>query len=158
MAEECVYITLGGKSPYAMVNSYYASLILHDIRPSRAYIIFDSLFRPNLDMAVETLRYINEEHELSTEVFSDDIEQNSVTACLRAFLDIVDENSGHEIILDITSGRKYMVSALMLKAWANCDHIYFLQTDALRGKEMPFLMRPIYLQYPMDLKEEVKSL
>ena len=158
MEGERVYITLGGKSPYALINSYFASLEFHGFRAEKVHVIYDDIFANFLPQTLECMEFINGEYDHSATIYTDNIIKNSVKACLRTFIDIIEEHKGAEIALDITSGRKYMVSTLMLRAWDTCDHIYFLQTDELRGRESPFMLRPVYSQYPMDLKKEVHSL
>ena len=153
-----VYITLCGKSPYAFINSYYASLEYHGFKPDKIHLMYDRLFEPQVKGLIESIQFINNEYGIEATIYTDNVNLNSVTASLRTFLDIVDEYDDSDIALDSTSGRKYMVTALMLKAWDMCDHIFFLQTDDLDEGEMPFMLRPIYTQHPIDLKEEVHSL
>ncbi|GAI51536.1 unnamed protein product, partial [marine sediment metagenome] len=59
MTAEKVYITLCGKSPYAFINSYYASIEFHDFRPDKIHLIYDRLFENQVKKLIDSIQFIN---------------------------------------------------------------------------------------------------
>ena len=151
-----IYITLAGKSAYAIVNSFWASLKIHEYEPDHVYIVTDE-YTDNTDIIIEAIRGVLLAYGLDIDIDRVVIIPYDFQGCMNAIREILDLKSEDSIALDITSGRKYMATAALLAGWERYDHVFFLQTERSRFRELPFLMRPLMYQYPADLKEEVSE-
>jgi hypothetical protein len=64
--------------------------------------------------------------------------------------------AGNEVAIDITPGRKAIVSSALISAWQKqVDHVFYLYLEDMRNSSNPYPMIPYQLQHFVDLKEEV---
>lgn len=152
-----IYITLSGKSTYAIVNSFWATLKIHGYVPDKIYILYDEFIEENLSTINDSFRCILAGYGLDLEIVPIEVNVYDFVGCTNAIKNIFRLNRKSEFSLDITSGRKYMVSAAILAGWKKSKHVFFLQTEEYRYGEASFMMRPLMYQYPADLKQETEG-
>ncbi|HIH72152.1 MAG TPA: hypothetical protein HA300_02090, partial [Thermococcaceae archaeon] len=61
------YITMLGRSTWAMINSYYA-VVMRGYRPDKIYIFLEDIYSEKLPKAVEALKIISSEYGFSPEI------------------------------------------------------------------------------------------
>jgi hypothetical protein len=67
-----------------------------------------------------------------------------------------ERTAGNEVAIDITPGRKAIISSALLSAWQKqVDHVFYLYLEDMRNASNPYPMIPFHLQHFVDLKEEV---
>ncbi len=67
-----------------------------------------------------------------------------------------ERSAGNEVAIDITPGRKAIISSALLSAWQKqVDHVFYLYLEDMRNASNPYPMIPFHLQHFVDLKEEV---
>ena len=148
-----VYITLMGKSTHALVNSFWAASKIHGYYPDKIYIIRENRDDTSRNEVIkENLKFIMSEFNYSAEIIYVDIDSFDFQGCIDKINEIFNLHEKAEITIDITSGRKYMAVAAVLSGWERAEHIFFLQSEMIKYREMPFMMRPMVYQHPVDLK------
>ena len=155
-----VYITLLGRSLHAIINSFWATVKIHEYHPDKMYIIHEvhegdfeyiqSTIENNLDT-------IMSEYGFSSEIVFVDVDFLDFQGCMDRINEILEMHKDDSIAIDITSSRKYMAIAAVLSGWESVEHIFFLHTEMVKYREMPFMMRPMLYQHPLDLKNFSKT-
>ncbi|MCJ7464935.1 MAG: hypothetical protein MUO81_09385, partial [Thermoplasmata archaeon] len=86
------------------------------------------------------------------------IEEGNFTSSGKKITAVMEEEraAGNEVAIDITPGRKAIISSALLSAWQKqVDHVYYLYLEDMRNASNPYPMIPFHLQHFVDLKEEV---
>ncbi len=148
-----IYITLMGRSGWAVVNSFHASIIETDYRPDEIFVIYENTYKESVKPVMKGLELIQEtyrEHNVQGKTVPD----WDTIAAGNAALDIVNaaKDDGARVALDITGGRKALVagSLLALKN-SKIDHVYYLAIDNLEGAARPYPVIPKRHQRLFDI-------
>lgn len=150
-----VLISMMGKSTYAFLNGYLAVIKYHNYIPHKVFVLFDEYSEGTVPMVWECIKYINTTYEISCSVEWLKVKHNDIKGCMHTYMDILKSLPENSIIaIDITAGRKYMVSSVLVKAWSSCHHVFFLQSETLDPVEMPIFLRARYNLSPLDLKAQ----
>lgn len=150
------YITLLGRSVWGLLNAYNAVLRENQYLPDMIWIFTEEAFRKNVEIIKEGMLILSKEYGcepiITTETVPDGDFMGAgkkITAHVRDL-----KARAHEVALDITSGRKALVSgALLSTAGIDLDHVYYLLIDTLRDAAMPYPMIPFHRQRLMDFAE-----
>ncbi len=155
MGSDQAYITLLGRSSWALLNCYYAVLRQTSFRPSEILVITEELFTPKLGSTIRGLRILSEEYQIAPRI--EDLvlaEADFHAACIRIPETIVQrKKQGMAVALDITSGRKALiVGALIGVPKESLDHVFYLAISRTEGAARPYMMIPLQIQKLRDFK------
>lgn len=160
-----VYITLHGRSTWALMNSLHASLE-EGYQPDLIHVFSEKSFGGNIEKVREGLEILGEGYEVSPEIQThmiDDADFIEAAKKIRTVLKKYLENES-DVIIDITPGRKALVTAAILsmedlrsKSGLSVDGVSYLEIDSLENSSRPYFMIPFEIQHPKDLMKEVKK-
>jgi hypothetical protein len=151
------YLTLLGRSTWALVNSYYAVVEERGYHPDKIMVYSEG--RSDTQIIVEDIRSISSEYGFSPNIEVRVVHEgdfmasgNMISADLKKL-----KEEGYETALDITPGRKPLVAGAILSASKlNIDHIYYLMIDSTEDADKPYLLIPRKRQTLTDFAEEAR--
>jgi hypothetical protein len=156
MSGEPVYVTMLGRSVWALLNSYYAVLRDGGFQPKKIIVFGEEVFSDQKPQVQEGLRIISEEFGLTPTIkFELMKEADFIEAGKRISLLIKESKEAHNpVAIDITPGRKAMVAgALVPLAKIDVDHVFYLLIKSLDDAAKPYMMIPYQNQQLKDFKE-----
>lgn len=154
------YITILGRSVWALINAYYAVLDERGYRPNIVYIFCEDLYTPQLEKAVRGVEILSEEFDFKPEIKCEIVrEADFVEAGLKISSLIRDlKQKGYRVAVDITPGRKPLVAgALIPISKISVDHVFYLAIKTLDNVSKPYKMIPLSIQELRDFVEDAKG-
>jgi hypothetical protein len=157
MSDKQAYITLMGRSGWAVVNSFYSSILETEFRPCSVTILYESEHANTLAPVVEGLKIIQETytkpnvtaHSVSTS------DMDAAGEAARPIVNRIKEQEG-QVALDITGGRKALVAGTLLGSLdSKLDYVYYLDIETTEGVAKPYPMIPYRMQQLKELKRKV---
>ena len=142
------YVTLLGRSPWAVVNTYYKLLTMGK-RADRVYIFTEERYRRNLPKVVEAIKTISEAYNLNPTIETEVVPDYGFFVADKKFKELFAklEREGYRMGLDITSGRKALVAAaiVQIRKFPVSFIVYMglLDTDF---PDRPYMMIPAHMQ------------
>uniref|UniRef100_A0A7C3IKI9 Uncharacterized protein n=1 Tax=Candidatus Methanomethylicus mesodigestus TaxID=1867258 RepID=A0A7C3IKI9_9CREN len=157
---DCAYITMLGRSLWALVNSYYAVLRERGIRPKEIRLLAEKPYEGDVAKAEGAIRVLSEEFGLNPSISHSIIGEGDffgagleVKKLVTAF-----KSRGLEVALDITPGRKAVVAGSLLSiSNVDIDHVYYLKIKSLEGSSRPYMMIPLNYQELSDFVADRKG-
>ncbi|MFY9606540.1 MAG: hypothetical protein WAS24_07430 [Thermoplasmata archaeon] len=153
-----IYITMTGISKWPVLNSLWAAICCKGYLPDKIYL-FVTLGRENDARSLsEWIRTLTESYGKRIEPVLRTIDEGDFTSSGKKITAVMEEEraAGNEVAIDITPGRKAIISSALLSAWQKqVDHVYYLYLEDMRNATNPYPMIPFHLQHFVDLKEEV---
>src|SRR4030042_691545 len=151
------YLTLLGRSNWALINSYYAVVEERGYHPDKVVIYAEG--NKDTPMIVEAIGSISSEYGFAPNVEVRVVHEgdfvasgNMISADLKGII-----GEGYETALDITPGRKPLVAGAVLAASKhNVDHIYYLMIDSTEDADKPHMLIPRKRQTLTDFAEEAR--
>lgn len=160
MSNKQAYITLMGRSGWAVVNSFHASVIETDYRPEKIHVIYESQSSEEVKPVIPGLEIIQSSYT-SPDVQHWEVPDWDAHAARRTTLELVRKlkGEGYQVALDITGGRKSLVAGSLLDLReGDLDHLFYLAIEITRGVAKPYLMIPKRIQSLYDiLANEVQT-
>lgn len=156
MSSEKAYITVLGRYLWAMVNCYYAVLREEGYHPDKVYIVAEERVESEVDKGKEAFEILNEQYDISPDVETIIVKNvDFISAGERITKTIKDlKEKDSEIALDITPGRKPMITAALVPAIKQgLEHIYYLEIANLNDVAKPYMEIPLGKQDLWDLLE-----
>jgi len=142
------YITLLGRSPWAVINTYYKLLTMGK-RADRIYIFTEKRYQNNLPKVVKALEAISEAYNLNPVIDTEVVPDYGFFVADRKFRELFSklEREGYRMGLDITSGRKALVAAaiVQIRAFPVAFIVYMGLLD-LDFPDRPYMMIPAHMQ------------
>jgi len=137
------YVALLGRSPWALINTYYR--VLDEVRRDidDVYIVTEKRYEKILQPVVEAIRTISGAYGVDVRVETLVVEDHDFEGAERALGELFQELG--EFGLDITSGRKALVAAALVKAIGRADFILYMALLDEDGN-WPYMMIPRHLQ------------
>ncbi len=150
--EKVTYVTFLERSKWALVNSFWATLIHEDIKPTKIYLLTnkDEDKVKKSKKALKTILKNEENINPPIEVLEIEDETN--------FAGIGDEIRGiceesDDVVIDITPGSKALsISALIQGMNSGVEKIYYLHIDEVKNADKPYLDIPLTRQIPTEMK------
>jgi len=158
MQKKKAYITLLGRSAWAVLNTYYAVLAEKSYYPNTIHIFAEKSYSEDLEKIAEGMRILSEEFEFEPKIDSTIIEDNDFISAVRKIGELVKKlkEQGCSVAIDITPGRKTLVSAALIPAVKlRLDHVFYLAVKELEDK--PYMMIPLANQQLRDFMEEAEA-
>jgi len=153
MSSRQAYITLMGRSGWAVVNSFQASVIETEYRPDHIDIIFESRDTKEVEPVIRGLEIIQSSYTTPS-VVSHKVADLDTREMGRTALELVQgfKKQQSEIALDITGGRKALVTgALLALKDESMKYVFYLAIDTTQGVAKPYLMIPKRIQKLLDI-------
>jgi hypothetical protein len=148
------YITLLGRSVWALLNTYYAVLREQEYFPDKIRVLTEASYEGRLDIALEGLGILSDAFGFSPEMVSETVGDSDFLGAGRKISGLVRElkGEGYSVALDVTPGRKILVAgALVATAGIDLDHVFYLALDSLDDVAKPYAMIPFQRQTLQDL-------
>jgi hypothetical protein len=155
---EKAYITILGRSTWALINTYYAVLTEKAYYPSLIYIFSEDIYADELGKAVKGIEILKEEFNFKPEIRTEIVrEADFIEAGLKINSTIKElKERGYSVAVDITPGRKALVAGALLSAEKlGVDHVFYLAVKSVESK--PYKMKPLAVQKLRDFIVDVKS-
>ena len=153
LAEKQAYITLMGRSGWAVVNSFHACVTETQYRPEKVVIVNETQYSIDVKPVIDGLRIIQASYA-STNLQAIEVPDWDARASGRAIRELVDSlrSQGYEIALDITGGRKALVSGALLSLREHpLEHVFYLAIDTTEGAAKPYYLIPKRIQRLFDI-------
>jgi hypothetical protein len=151
------YITLLGRSSWAVLNSYYFMVNKEKVRSDLILIVSEEMYQDKLPNIIHGLQIINKEYEFNCEIETMIVgNAQYVPAGVKISERLKDlKNKKYDITLDITPGRKALVAAALICAWKiQVSNVFYLASDDIR--DIPLMMKPKKLFHFRDFLNEVQ--
>lgn len=157
MAEK-VYITMTGVSKWPVLNSLWAAVCCKGYVPDKVYMFVTRGREREANELARWVRVMLEAYGKQAEPILMGIDEGDFTSSGKKITAVMEQErgAGNEVAIDITPGRKAIISSALLSAWQKqVDHVYYLYLEDMRNSANPYPMIPFHLQHFVDLKEEV---
>jgi len=143
-----VHIALLGRTPWALVNTYYAS-IMEGERPEATYIVTERRYSHSLPKITEAVQAISRAYgffpEVETLVIPDDDFKEADRALKNLFSEMREREE--DIVLNMTSGRKALVAAAIIHSReSNVREILYMALLDVQFPNRPYMMLPKHMQ------------
>ncbi len=142
------YVTLLGRSPWPLINTYY-SVLSRGKKPKVVYVFTEEKYSRTLRKVVEALELLSEaygiEPFIETVVIPDDDFLDADKKFKEVFTSL--SQAGYRIGLDITSGRKALVAAALVQVRDHpVDRIIYMALLDRDYPDRPYMMIPVHMQ------------
>ncbi len=153
---ESVYITILGRSIWALVNSYYAVLQETSITPEKIIVVAEEQYTEYLDTATEAIGCVGSTFNCESTIGSM-VATGNFNKIGDQFFKLVQEHKqdNWHISIDVTPGRKALVTAALIPAVRiGVNNIFYLDIASLENAAKPYMMLPLRIQHLRDFMEE----
>lgn len=163
-----LYITMLGRSVWAVINTYYSVLREKQYFPDEILLFVEGKDNPalkeNLKKTLEGLIILSDAYGIKPEIHYEliseyvckvKLDDDFVKAVLR-ISDLIKKRkaAGDTIAVDITPGKKTLVAGTLLPIKLNdIDYLFYLSAEELMAR--PYMMIPYQIQLINDFKEQV---
>jgi len=153
------YITLLGRSTWALVNAYHAVLREKGLRPERVSIVTEEPYAEDASTAAEAVRIVSGRYGVLPVIEVIVLPEADFVRAGQTIRSLANDfiRQGFDVAIDITSGRKVAVAgALIAVSVAELDlrHIYYLAMKSTDDVAKPYLMIPHQVQQIRDIMED----
>ena len=153
------YITILGRSVWAVVNTYYAVLRERRYFPDKIYVFTEEVYEDNLGKVVEAIKILSEEFGFNPYIERGIVDEADFVSAGKEIFAIVKnlKENNFTVAIDITPGRKALVAAALIPAIKmNIEHVFYLSIKNLDNVSKPYMMIPLQIQHLRDFAEEEK--
>ncbi|WP_297499180.1 hypothetical protein, partial [Thermococcus sp.] len=119
MTGKLAYVTVLGRFPWASINTYYKILGEFEMKGvERLYVFTEERYREELGKVVKAFRILSSAYGMSPEVFTVVLPNYGFNEAEKKFHELFSElaGEGYAIGIDITSGRKAIVTAAIVQS------------------------------------------
>jgi len=161
------YITMLGRSIWAVLNSYYAVLKIKQYYPNEIFLFAETISDPehtkNLELTKQGLTLTSSHfgispaihHQIISEVECEVESNDDFIKAVQCVSSLIKERkkAGDTVALDITPGKKTPVTGALLPiTLSDVDHVFYLSVKDITAA--PFMMIPFQTQHINDFKEQ----
>jgi hypothetical protein len=153
-----IYITMTGISRWPVLNSLWAAVCCKGYLPDRVYLFVTRGREQDANALSEWIGILLDAYGKKAELVRKEIEEGDFASSGKKITAVMEQEraAGNEVAIDITPGRKAIISSALLSAWQKqVDHVFYLYLEDMRNASNPYPMIPFHLQHFVDLKEEV---
>ncbi|ASJ00812.1 hypothetical protein [Thermococcus gorgonarius] len=141
-----IHVALLGRTPWALVNTYYASL-MRGSRPRKVYVVTEKRYAGSVPKVVEAIKAISAAYGLTPEVETLLINDDDFIMADRVLGELFSSFNGEEVVLNMTSGRKALVAAAIIQSRvANVKEILYMALLDVAFPNRPYMMLPKHMQ------------
>lgn len=150
------YVTILGRSTWALINSFYA-VLESNYYPDTVHVFLEEIYSVEKEKVEAALKIFKEEfnlyYEVTTHITGESDFVNAGKQIYELLKNLIAE--GFEVAVDITSGRKYLVAAALLPASKlPVHHLFYLELKNLRDAAKPYYMIPLGIQRLRDFVQD----
>jgi hypothetical protein len=159
MMSEQIYITILGRSSWALLNCYYAVLRETTFRPTEILVITEELFSTQIGPVRKGLSILSEAYRISPQIGEMILGEADFLAACTQIPEAIQQRKreGKAVAVDITSGRKALIAgALMAVPRESLDHVFYLALTTIEGVAKPYLMIPLQMQRLKDFRAAIE--
>jgi hypothetical protein len=155
LSSDSLYITMTGRSVWALLNAYYAVLRETAFRPTQIIILSEIEHAGQIPTVKKGLKILSEGYGIAPKV---DVEHVQTGDFIEAGKKIstrikAGKEQGSKVAIDITPGRKALVAgALIPLANLSVDHVFYLQITTTDDAAKPYMMIPLASQQLRDFR------
>ncbi|MHA1839536.1 MAG: TM1812 family CRISPR-associated protein [Candidatus Ranarchaeia archaeon] len=152
-----VYLMIFGRSVWGSLNTFYAVLESTDYRPDSVVVFTEETYQNDLKNLEQGVREIASAYSLFPHIQKEVFPTGDFNRVGKYTRDLVRglKAEGLEVAVDITSGRKVVVAAVICAlARQRIEHLFYLGLDFLQDVAKPYMMIPLHLQHLHDFIEE----
>lgn len=156
----CAYITILGRSTWALVNTYYAVLRERGEKPDVIYVFTEKIYEKDLDKTISALKTINREFGFAPGIERRVIRDIDFATAGKMIYELVSDlkSDGYEVSIDITPGRRALVAAATLTATkVDVKHLFYLGITTTDDAAKPYLMIPLKIQKLRCFMEDARK-
>jgi hypothetical protein len=160
MMSEQIYITILGRSSWALLNCYYAVLRETTFRPTEILVITEELFSTQIGPVRKGLSILSEAYRISPQIGEMILGEADFLAACTQIPEAIQQRKreGKAVAVDITSGRKALIAgALMAVPRESLDHVFYLALTTIEGVAKPYLMIPLQMQRLKDFGAAIEA-
>jgi hypothetical protein len=153
-----VYLTMTGISRWPVLNSLWAAICCKGFSPDKIYLFVTRGRQAEARVLSDWIRTLTESYGKRVDPVTMEIDEGEFTSSGKKITATMEAEraAGNEVAIDITPGRKAIISSALLSAWQKqVDHVFYLYLEDMRNADNPYPMIPFHLQHFVDLKEEV---
>lgn len=153
-------MTMLGRSPWALLNAYYAVCREARYFPSEVAVVAEEPFHGQAGPVEEGIRAISGHFGFSPEVGCIPVARGDMVDAFRRVHGLVKGRKGEgcEVAIDITPGRKAVVAALLLPiTLRDVDHVFYLEIATTRDVAKPYQMIPRQYHRLHDFSAEARE-
>lgn len=147
------YVTMLGRSTWAMINAYYAVVMHRKYYPDKIYIFLEDIYVEKIPKAVGALRAISKAFGFEPEINWIIVEEADFIDADRKIGELLRElkEKNSEIAIEITSGRKALVAGALIHGIPlKVDHVFYLAIRSMEYANRPYMMIPLHIQILKD--------
>lgn len=156
------YITILGRSIWAVLNSLNAVLREQEFVPDKVFVVTESIFKGKINLMKGGLKTILRAFDIHASIESKVVKEGeSITAGNAISLLIKDlVEDGYEVAIDITPGRKSLVAGTLMAITAlkldeeHVKHVYYLDITTIDDVNVPYDLIPGHFHVLRDFMEE----
>lgn len=156
--KEKIFITMTGVSKWPVLNSLWAAMCCKEYVPDKVYMFVTRGREKDADLLCEWARMLIEAYGKKAEFVRLVIQEAEFARSGKKITEVMEQEraAGNIVAIDITPGRKAIISSALISAWEKeVDHVFYLYLEDMRNSANPYPMIPFHLQHFVDLKEEV---
>jgi len=153
------YLTLLGRSTWALINTYYSFLIETGFCPNLIHVFTEEPYKEHLEKTQLALEILSNEHNSMPDFQQTILPSSDFIEAGKHISKLVTElkTDGYKVAIDITDGRKALVVGTLLSiSNLNVDHVLYLSMDSLDDVSKPYMMIPLQIQHLRDFIEDAK--
>ena len=147
-----------GISKWPVLNSLWAAICCKGFVPDKIYLFATRGREQEAQALAPWIRILLDSYGKKVEPILREIDEGDFASSGRKITAVMEEERGlaNEVAIDITPGRKAIISSALLSAWQKqVDHVFYLYLEDMRNASNPYPMIPFHLQHFVDLKEEI---
>ncbi len=151
------YIALLGRSTWATINAYYASLE-RGYLPDEVYLLLERIHANKLKKALAAFKILSHEYGIDPYISYKIIEEGDCVGAANYVRTLIHglKEERKEVALEITSGRKAIVVPSVVSAVSSgADHVFYLALRTLEDSSKPYMMIPLHRQSLKDFVGEL---
>jgi hypothetical protein len=153
-----VYITMTGISKWPVLNALWAAICCRGYVPDKIFLFTGRGKLAEAESLSEWIQTLTESYGKKVVPTLTEIDEGEFASSGKKIKAVMEEEraAGNEVAIDITPGRKAIISSALISAWQKqVDHVFYLYLEDMRNAANPYPMIPFHLQHFVDLKEEV---
>ena len=151
-------ITMSGASTWAVINGLWAASTEKGYIPDRVHLLNRVGNDEEGRILVDAMSKYLSSRGKEADIRIIEVDEKDFVSIGKRIVQLIEDekNQGNEVALDITPGRKAVVSSALLAArHLAADHVFYLYIEDAYMAAKPFLMIPAQIQHPVDLNKEV---
>nr|MDO8117002.1 hypothetical protein [Candidatus Sigynarchaeota archaeon] len=157
-----IYLTVLGRSIWAVINAFYAVVKNENIKPDIIFIVTETIYENKLAKTIEGISVILEHFGLRARIETSVVQEGSYIASGKQISTLLKDvaSKGHAIDVDITPGRKALVSGLLMAISGSkikVDHLFYLDIATIVNVNFPYDMIPRSMQTLRDFMHEFNT-